>query len=141
MPTFRLNKLVRSRLPELCAELGQQADVKKLTGIKLQQAITDKITEEAAELKAGGTIDSGELADLLQLIDDAAFVTGLSRDDIELLRKEKEEKKGACIFVDENGRAAGYYISSIICDENDKWVEYYRKDPARFPEIPDGQND
>ena len=134
MPKFLLNKLVRRRLPEFYVQLGEDAEVKELVGKELEIAVLDKIVEEAKEARKEEKIDLKELADILQLLHDAAGATGAAFEDLEEQRKVKEAEKGGSVFM-QDGTPTGYFIEGLTCDESDKWTAYYRKEPDRFPEI------
>jgi len=135
MPKFLLNKLVRQRLPEFYAQLGEDAEVRELTGKELEMAVLDKIVEEAKEAQKEGKINLKELADILQLLHDAVAASGKTLEDLEEQRKIKEAEKGGSVFM-VNDVPTGYFIKGLACAEDDKWTAYYRKEPDRFPEIP-----
>lgn len=135
MPKFLLNKLVRRRLPGMYVALNEQAEVKELTGKELEDALVAKMLEEVTELQGRGVGDIGELADVLQLLYDACIATGVSYDDVEQKRREKEAEKDGSVFLSDSGVPTGYYIAGLTCAEDDKWTAYYRKEPERFPEI------
>ncbi len=134
MPKFLLNKLVRRRLPEFYDQLGEDAEVKELTGKELDMAVLDKIVEEATEAQKEEKIDLKYLADFLQLLHHAVVASGMTFEDLEEQRKIKEAEKGGSVFM-VNNVPTGYFIEGLVCAEDDKWTAYYRKEPDRFPEI------
>jgi predicted house-cleaning noncanonical NTP pyrophosphatase (MazG superfamily) len=139
MPTFRLDKLVRTGLLKIYKDLGQIAETNELSGDELQQALIAKLGEEVSELESAGSMDLKELADILQVVQDAAIASGASLEELEALRMTREKDRGPMIVVGKNGEAKGYYVSRIVCKEGDTWVDYYRKDPQRFPEENDAK--
>lgn len=150
MPTFLLNKLVRDELPSLYEGLGQQAEVKVLEGEEHIAALLAKLDEEYGEFNPSHetTEIPGEIIDVLEVIEslekrgiederfDAmrsefaqiAGVIGLSSEDIQTLLEQKRTSKGSF--------DAGYWIGRLVLSDDDTyWVEYYRKEPERFPEV------
>lgn len=129
MPKFRFNKLVRDKLPRMYAELNQKIVTRRLTGPELLQALQNKLMEEAAEIPfEKGARDEivSEIADLEQVIDDMKVAAGISDDEVRLAKLKKLEKKG--------GFSEGVYVDSIELEDGDEWVEYYRREPKKYPE-------
>jgi predicted house-cleaning noncanonical NTP pyrophosphatase (MazG superfamily) len=129
MPKYVLGKLVRDRLPEMYAELGEVAELRRLKDDELWRALKQKFIEEVSELpdstddKEALTI---ELADLLRIIKDAATLAGVDMDEIEKADAKKIAEKG--------GFLEGAYIETLELKDDDTWNEYYRNEPTRFPE-------
>lgn len=134
MPTFRLNKLVRTGLPQMYEELGQKAELKELEGEELRRALLQKLQEEIGELTATGGGELKELADLLQVIQDMAIASGSTPEELESLRDQREKDRGPMVKIDNEGKPKGFYVSRITCEDDDPWTAYYRNEPARFPE-------
>lgn len=135
MPTFRLDKLVRTKLLQMFKELDQQAEVTELSGGVLEKALVAKLVEEIGELQATKQLDVKELADLLQIIHDAAFVAGSSPEQLEALRVQRAQDRGGLIEERDGGEFVGYHVGTLSCRDGDSWIDYYRKEPERFPEI------
>jgi len=129
MPTFKLDKLVRDKFPEIYEALGQEAVVEKLSKIDLSKALLDKIIEEAAEIKPESSREEllEEIADIQQIIDDLKSENNLTDEEIANIQESKKAEKG--------GFKEGVFIKTLTVPENDKWVEYYRKEPSKYPEI------
>lgn len=130
MPTFRFNKIVRDKLPLLYDELDQTITWKILGKDARRLAlIADKLPEEADEYCAAVTPEGRlqELADMRQIIADAAEADGFTMEDVERVCKEKFDKKG--------GFSKGVYVEMITLNEDDKWVKYYRAEPKKYPEV------
>ncbi len=129
MPTFKLDKLVRDKFPEIYESLGQKATIEKLSKVELSRALLDKIIEEVSEMKPDASREElmEEIADLQQAIDDFKSEVGITSDEVANVQADKKSKKG--------GFRRGIFIKSLVVPENDKWVEYYRKEPKKYPEI------
>ncbi len=132
MPTFRLNKLVRDKLPDVYDELGQQVRARRLIGRELLVALRSKLIEETAETPVDGEDRQAiveELGDAAQARKDLQVVLGISDEEIEAARQRKFERKG--------GFSEGIFVETIMLDDDDKWVEYYRSEPDKYEEIHD----
>ena len=130
MPTFEFNRLVRGKLPEVYAEMGQKATYKELSQTELLEALREKVIEELREVPLGADASAeeqeGELADVEQAWIDFKTTVGILQDRIESIRQEKLQKKGS--FLD------GRYVIELELSDDDEWVDYYRRDPERYPE-------
>lgn len=129
MPTFRYNKLVRDNIPGWHTADGHTVVLRALTGTDLSNALIDKLREEAQEVEAAQDKDEllEEIADVQQIIDSLCTVNGFSPEDLRRVLDRKAEKKGAFL--------KGYFIDTVTMPEGDKWVEYCRLDPDKYPEI------
>ena len=90
---MKYDKLIRDRIPEIIAAGGQTARVRKLTDDEYLEKLDRKLDEELAEYHADGTVE--ELADLLEVIYAAALARGCTADELDRIRREKAEKRGA----------------------------------------------
>lgn len=129
MPTFRLDKLVREKLPQIYAELGQQITTRRLSPSEFRDALREKLIEEASE-PFDATDDQAvlaELADIQQVLDDLVVQYGFSREQLAAVQQKKLAKKG--------GFQNAVFVETVTCDDDDPWTAYYRKEPERFPEI------
>lgn len=130
MPKYRFRKLVREGLPQIYVELDQKADIRRLKSAEHWQALKAKFLEEVAELPADMTDKAElttELADLLRVIKDVATLAGVNMADIEKADAVKTASKGTFL--------GGVYVETLELKDDDPWNDYYRKEPARFPEI------
>lgn len=133
MPIFQFKKLVRDKLRDMYAEIGQEITFRKLKGNELRVALRGKLIEEASEIP----IDAGahdnviaELADVEQLLDDMKREYGITDEEVDIVKKKKFAKKG--------GFSEGIFVESIELRDDDEWVEYYRKEPLKYREIKGG---
>lgn len=131
MPTFKHAKLVRDNIWGWHEKRGHIVVGHKLGGgKKLRDALCEKLHEEADEVRGALTRDEliEEIADIQQILDDLCTVEGVTKDQIEIARAKKQERKG--------GFLKGDYIETVsIPDENDKWAQYCRRDPNKYPEL------
>lgn len=129
MPQFELNKLVRDKLPEIYKSLGQEASIEKLSNLELSRALLDKLIEEASEITPESSREEilEEVADLQQVIDDFKAENNITDEQVADARANKKDKSG--------GFRKGMFVKTLIVPDGDNWVEYYRKDPEKYPEI------
>lgn len=130
MPTFKFNKLVRDKFRPIYDRLDQTIQTRELSDSELKAAIRNKIIEEAAELPidSASTEDiAGELADIQQALDDLVATCGVS--------SERIASKKAAKFAEKGGFREGLFVETITLHDDDEWVQYYRNEPEKYPEI------
>jgi len=129
MPTFKLNKLVRDKLREEYLLDGQEAVYRSLSIEEHKNELKNKIIEEASEINTNAPIEDiiSEIADIRQAIDDLVLLYEISDDQIKFKQQTKYSKKG--------GFVSGAFVETITLKDNDKWLEYYRKNPDIFKEL------
>jgi predicted house-cleaning noncanonical NTP pyrophosphatase (MazG superfamily) len=124
--TFRLNKLVRDGIIEFTTGYGGSAKYKVLNGRELNEALINKLIEEARELKNNGP-SVEELADLQEIISQIAKNLKITDTEIMAVQDKKRSKNG--------GFTKGHFIKTLTAPADSKWAEYYGSDPKRFPEV------
>lgn len=87
------NKLVRDKIPEIIEQGGKRCRVEVLSDEDYLRMVDAKLDEELAEYHSDQNIE--ELADLLEVICAAAAARGYSREELERIRADKAEKRGA----------------------------------------------
>ena len=127
MRTFELNKLVRDGIVGGHEEIGGTVVFDTLEGEELRRALLDKIEEEFTELKSKPGIDLDELADIKQIVDDLAKLSGSSKTEIESVQYDKRRRIG--------GFTAGHFVHTVTIPADSELADYYSSDPGRFPEI------
>lgn len=129
MPEFKLNKLVRDKLPYDYKKLGQVAKYKELTLAEHEAELINKLIEEADEMKAVGSIDEikSEIADVQQALDDLIKLYDINPIEISKIQQKKFDKKG--------GFSNGFFVETIKLNDDDEWVSYYRANSDIFPEV------
>ena len=93
MPTVRYNKLVRDRIPEIIEKDGKTCETEVLADKDYLAMLDAKLDEELAEYHQDKNIE--ELAELIEVIYAVAEARGYSNEQLESVRKEKAEKRGA----------------------------------------------
>ncbi len=134
MPTFKYAKLVRDKIWGFHEADGHTVIGKKLTGVELRRALCEKLHEEADEVDTALTKEqlTEELADVRQILDDLCAEEGVLEAEVKTAQAKKFAKKG--------GFQGGRYIEMVtIADENDKWVQYCRSSPDKYPEVVDAE--
>lgn len=130
MPTFRSAKLVRDNIPGWHRENGHTVVGRQLSGAELQNALCQKLHEEADEVSAALTPEElvEEIGDVQQIINDLCSVNGISKDTLEAAVRKKTDRKG--------GFLNGEYIDTFtVPSEDDEWAQYARRSPEKYPEI------
>lgn len=128
MPKFKVDKLVRDKIVDNQLASGATPQYRVLDDDEHKTALIHKVIEEAKELLEAAPADIvSELADVQQALDDLAEKHGLTHADVAQAAQAKNDKNGAF--------KKGHYIESVDLPEDDIWVEYYRRNAERYPEI------
>lgn len=130
MPTFKYAKLVRDNIPGWHRESGHAVKGRQLTKDELRVALIEKLHEETDEVDGALSTEElvEEIGDVQQIIDDLCTVMGIAKEDVAAVIAKKTGRKG--------GFLQGEYIDTVmIPDENDKWAQYCRQDPVKYPEV------
>ena len=93
MEVITYNKLVRDRIPEIIEKDGKTCETEVLSDDDYLVMLDAKLDEELAEYHQDKNIE--ELADLMEVIYAVAEARGYSIEQLESVRKEKAEKRGA----------------------------------------------
>jgi predicted house-cleaning noncanonical NTP pyrophosphatase (MazG superfamily) len=90
-------KLVRDRIPDTISEGGEIVVQDRLPKSELRKALVSKLFEESQEFLLAIDPDEvkGELADLLEILESLARITGVEWDDIISYAKSKRERRGS----------------------------------------------
>jgi predicted house-cleaning noncanonical NTP pyrophosphatase (MazG superfamily) len=128
MPRFKFSKLVRDKIVEHQIASGVKPSFRRLSAAEHKSELIHKIVEEAQEIAQASPEDvAAEIADVQQAVDDLRSLYGLSCDDIAKAQRAKNRKSGAF--------KKGIYIDYVDVDEDYEWIDYYRKNADRYPEI------
>ena len=98
-----LNKLVRDRIPEIIAGIGQTCKTRTLSQEEYLAALKDKLREEVAEYEESGALE--ELADILEVVRALAEADGHTAEELERVRAAKAEARG--------GFRMGLFLESV----------------------------
>ena len=93
MSVIKYSKLVRDRIPEIIEASGKTCVTEILPDDEYLRMIDTKLDEELAEYHKDQNIE--ELADLMEVIYAAAIARGYTIEQLEKVRAEKSEKRGA----------------------------------------------
>lgn len=94
MPIY--NKLIRDKIPEIIDKDNNFYQIKQLTEKEYQQALKEKLVEEAKEVLTAHSRHSlmEEIADTYEVLDGLINSYGLSKEEIIKVQKLKAESKG-----------------------------------------------
>jgi predicted house-cleaning noncanonical NTP pyrophosphatase (MazG superfamily) len=94
MPIY--NKLVRDLIPDIIQNAGKSCTIRIISGEERVHALHEKLEEEINEYRAADTHEQAkeELADILEVIKALAEAQHSSMEEIEAIRKRKEEERG-----------------------------------------------
>lgn len=87
------NKLVRDKIPVIIKQAGKKATIDILSDKEYIKKLDEKLIEEFEEYQQSKEIE--ELADIVEVIYAILAVKGVSIQEFEKIRKEKEYKRGA----------------------------------------------
>lgn len=87
------NKLVRDHIPRIIEKSGKKAHTRILNDDEYLTELDRKLNEECAEYQADKSLE--EIADIIEVIYAIVEARGYSLNDLEKLRAEKAEKRGA----------------------------------------------
>jgi predicted house-cleaning noncanonical NTP pyrophosphatase (MazG superfamily) len=92
----KYQKLVRDRIPEMIERAGKTAKWRELRDGEFRLALKAKALEEAQELfDAADDALLSELADLDEVVEAILTTYGHSREELDAVRKKKNEDRGA----------------------------------------------
>jgi predicted house-cleaning noncanonical NTP pyrophosphatase (MazG superfamily) len=89
------NKLVRDRIPEIIQQDGYTYRIETLNEQEFQQALREKILEEAHEIVEAGPDELvTELADLSEVLDTLMQLHNISHADVRTQQVERQQTRG-----------------------------------------------
>ena len=128
MRRFKIDKLIRDRLPEIMADLGVNMTCRTMETEEHRRRLKDKLLEEAEEVfnAADSKELIDELADVLEVVINIAKVEGVELQDIIEAGDRKRLEKGG-------------FEKKIYCEtaelEDGHWnIAYYEAQPEKYPE-------
>lgn len=124
---FRVQKLIRDRLPAIMRAQGLQVFDRRLNDGEFIAALKDKLVEEAQEVgvaaNQGDLID--ELADVMEVIAALAEASGVTPGEIEARRQAKRAERGG---FDER-----VFNAAVEARDGSPAAEYYLARPMQYP--------
>jgi len=126
---FRVEKLIRDKLPEIMRAAGLEVFDRTLDDEAFIQALRDKLGEETAELLAAETRDEllGELADVMEVALALAAAQGFTAAELEARRLAKRDERG--------GFDARVWNAAVEGAEDCPAVDYYLARPGQYPRV------
>lgn len=88
-----MGKLVRDKIPQIIQADGKSPIIRTLSEEDYLQELDKKLNEEVAEYQADKSIE--EMADVLEVLYAICEARGHSLEELEIVRKEKSDKRGA----------------------------------------------
>ena len=124
---FRVQKLIRDRLPAIMRAQGLQVFDRRLNDAEFIAALKDKLLEEAQEVGAATSqvdlID--ELADVMEVIAALADASGVPLQAVEERRQAKRAERG--------GFAERVFNAAVEARDGLPAAEYYLARPMQYP--------
>ncbi|HEX4199464.1 MAG TPA: nucleoside triphosphate pyrophosphohydrolase [Caulobacteraceae bacterium] len=127
---FRVEKLIRDRLPEIMRQAGLSVFERRLDDAEFVQSLKTKLAEETAEAREAGSAEEllGELADVMEVVLALAAAHGFAAADIEARRLAKRIERGGF-----DGRV---YNAAVEAEEGCPALAYYLARPEQYPRLP-----
>ena len=124
---FRVQKLIRDRLPAIMRAQGLQVFDRRLNAAEFIAALKDKLVEEAQEVGAAtGRADLiDELADVMEVIAALADASGVPLQAVEERRQAKRAERG--------GFAERVFNAAVEARDGLPAAEYYLARPTQYP--------
>lgn len=89
----KYDKAIRDKIPEIIQKDGYSCNVKTLSDEKFLVELEKKLSEEIIEFQNDKNPE--ELTDILEVIYRIAKLRGISKEELEKIRLDKVEKRGA----------------------------------------------
>jgi predicted house-cleaning noncanonical NTP pyrophosphatase (MazG superfamily) len=126
---FRVEKLIRDRLPEIMRAAGLSVFERSLDDQAFIAALKDKLVEETAEALAADSAEDllGELADVIEVVLALGAARGFSAAEVEARRLAKRAERG--------GFDARVWNAAVEGAEDCPAVDYYLARPGQYPRL------
>ena len=130
MRYFKFSKLVRDKIVDHMRSNNQELyGLHKLDDKTFERELLRKLVEESEEASSadGQKEVLKELADVQEIIDTLKSLLKISDEELSIAKKKKIEKNGSF-----DNRC---YVEGIGVEEDSKWLEFYLKNPEKYPEV------
>lgn len=129
--TFRLEKLVRDRIPELMSEPGNVLEVLTLDHKAHISALKEKLREEVEEVFNAKTREQiiEEIADVAEVLDALALKLSIKKSEIEALKRAKSIRKG--------GFDRGIFVKTVQIPSDSTLALRFLEEPTKYPLLND----
>jgi predicted house-cleaning noncanonical NTP pyrophosphatase (MazG superfamily) len=123
---FKVDKLIRDKLPEIMQKEGTKACVKVMDSDEYIARLKDKLFEEASEVSAASNYDeiTNELGDLLEVMMALSEACGIPFSNVVAAGALKKAEKG--------GFDAKIYCEHVEVDESSPAISYYLAQPDKY---------
>jgi predicted house-cleaning noncanonical NTP pyrophosphatase (MazG superfamily) len=127
---FRVEKLIRDRLPEIMRGDGLAVFDRRLDDAAFVEALRAKLVEEAAEVREACTREelAEELADVAEVMNALIAAAGLTPQEVKAKRLAKRAARGG---FDER-----VYNAAVEGPADLPAVAYYLARPLLYPQVP-----
>lgn len=89
------NKLVRDKIPDLIRNSGNDCEISTLNDAEYIEALRQKLVEEAQETASASPEElAQELADVMEVMDTLMAATGIDRETVKEIQKQKRSARG-----------------------------------------------
>lgn len=124
---FKVEKLIRDRLPQIMRGQGLAVFDRRLDDEAYRQALKTKLLEEGQELAEATDRDDllGELADVSEVLRAIAAAHDFTLDEVEAARVRKREARGG---FDER-----VFNAAVSAPEGAPALDYYLARPEQYP--------
>jgi len=128
MQKFKVAKLVRDKIAQRMIA-DENAHYRVLNDTEYIEELKKKILEEAKELLPVEDESKivKELADIQEIIDALILTLKSSKRDLKLRQKGENKKSGAF--------KKRLYIETIELKDDHPWLDYYLKNPNKYPKV------
>lgn len=123
---FAFKKLVRDKIPVQQIANGDKPEYWKLNDADYVKELIRKLNEEVSEFGRESNLEE-EIADVEEILDCLINVTKSSRNKINSIREKKNTKAGSF--------KKRLYIDYVKVNSNSPWLQYFLKNPDKYPEI------
>ncbi len=89
---MKYNKLVRDKIPEIIKKKGETPLTHIASNEEYWKKLKEKLSEEVDEFL--NEDNKEELVDVLEVIDAICYFKGLSKEELNVIKKEKQKKRG-----------------------------------------------
>ena len=129
MRTFKQNKLLRDKIPDLLQPQGSKLYFVILSDEEFQKQLKNKLLEEALEVQHATTHHEmlEELADVLEVVEAMAKSLGFSEKELQNCKQKKREEKG--------GYDEKKFITIAEHPTGSPQEKYCLAHPDKYPEI------
>lgn len=129
MIKFRCDKISRDNTLARMAAADIITHYKILTGAELNQALKNKLIEEAHEVVTAENRTEliSELADTLEVLEALCQSHNISQAELLAVKNSIKAQRG--------GFERGVFMEYIEMAEDNPWVAHFRKSPEKYPEF------